>query len=268
MVNSVKIDINYNLIKLKDLIEEIELQVGNRVNEGKLLGNKDDIDFLVPALFKSISYLKQIIILCENGYPDGALILARNIYEQVIICLYIENQETKDKHDKFLDRYFQDSELTRLKLLLEASKRFNQESDIVEYKKQINEHKEKYGSYHKQFWWADVKNFKELSDFITNRNDSFHGLTNNMYLEYKMASLLIHSSSFSNRMNIGANHCVDTRTRCNGHENALFLAVSSIIPIVGFTYMFLDLKGEKIIKELNDFGYDYLDKIYKMKNYF
>ena len=73
--------------------------------------------------------------------------------------------------------------------------------------------------------------------------------------------MLIHPSSFSNRINIGADRGVDARPRSTGHENALFLAVGSIIPIVGCSYQYLQLNEEYVIKELNNLCYVYLEKL-------
>ena len=59
---------------------KIENEVLGIVKNENVLGMNDDVDLLVPALTSSLLFLRQIIILCENGFPDGALILARNIY--------------------------------------------------------------------------------------------------------------------------------------------------------------------------------------------
>lgn len=59
---------------------KIENEVLGIVKNENVLGMNDDVDLLVPALTSSLLLLRQIIILCENGFPDEALILARNIY--------------------------------------------------------------------------------------------------------------------------------------------------------------------------------------------
>lgn len=256
---SQKIVEKYLLDDLNRVLYNLETNVIERVETGKLLGKADDVDLLVPSLTTSLSLLRQIIFLCENGFPDGALILARNIYEQMIICSFIEGQDDANKHDEFLEKYFQDKELTRLKFLNEQAKRFKNEADIIKTDRLIKEHNKMYGSTFNQYWWANKKTFRELSDEITKIDDLHHGLFNNMHMEYKMACIAMHPSSFGNQMNIGSSVVgVDMRARDTGHEHALFLAISSLITIVGYTYYYLDLNDEIVLSELNRLGIHYL----------
>ena len=254
----------YLLKDLFEVIAKVENQVLYAIRNEKLLGNLDDIDLLVPALTTSISLTRQIILLCENGFPDGSLILARNIYEQRIICSFIEEREDTTEREELLKRYFQDAELTRLKYLNEQAKRFNVKADIEETDRLLKEHQEKYGSSFKQYWWSGKNSFKELSDEITNREDSHRGLFNNMHMEYKMACIAMHPSAFGNRMNIGSNVVgVDMRARDTGHEHALFLATSSLIALVGHTYHYLELDDNYVLNELNRLGEYYLRMLIK-----
>ena len=259
------------LIREKYLLEELLATINNiehdvlfTIRNGKDLGKRDDIDLLVPALTTSLSLTRQIVLLCENGFPDGALILARNIYEQRIICSYIEEREDENERKELLEKYFQDAELTRLKYLNEQAKRFNLKDDIEKTDRLIKEHQEKYGSSFKQYWWSGKNSFKELSDVITNREDSHRGLFNNMHMEYKMACIAMHPSAFGNRMNIGSNVVgVDMRARDTGHEHALFLATSSLIALVGHTYHYLELDDNYVLNELNRLGEYYLRMLIK-----
>ncbi len=251
-----EIDNKYLLSDLYHVLVYIENNVIERVKIEKLLGKEDDIDLLVPALTSSLSLLRQIILLCENGFPDGALILARNIYEQRIICSYIEEREDDNERKELLEKYFQDAELTRLKYLNEQAKRFNLRDDIQEADKLIEAHQKKFGSSFEQYWWGGKnKSFKKLSDEITNREDSHRGLFNNMHMEYKMACIAMHPSAFGNRMNIGSDVVgVDMRARDTGHEHALFLATSSLIALVGHAYYYLELDDTYVLSELNRLG--------------
>lgn len=253
------IEEKYHLMDLYRILEEIENQVLFSVKTRKCLGNFDDIDLLVPALTSSLSLLRQIIILSENGFPDGALILARNIYEQMVICSFIEKRDDDIERDDLLKKYFQDAEFTRLKFLNEQAKRFSNETDIVDTNRLIEEHQNKYGSSFKQYWWAGKNSFKEIADEITKCEDFHKGLFNNMHMEYKMACIVTHPSAFGNQMNIGSNVVgVDMRARNTGHEHALFLSVTSLITLVGYTYEYLELDSEYPLSELNSLAILYL----------
>jgi len=262
---SQEIDNKYLLSDLYHVLVYIENDVIERVKIEKLLGKEDDIDLLVPALTSSLSLLRQIIYLCEKGFPDGALMLARNIYEQMIICSFIESQEDDYKRNELLKKYFQDAELIKLKYQKELSKRFGLDEEVHKTSKLIREHNEKFGSSVKQqYWWAEKKTFRALSDEITQTQSSHRGLFNNMHMEYKLACIALHPSAFGNRMNIGSDIVgVDMRARVTGHENALFLAVSSLITLVGYTYDYLELDSCHVLMELNRLGIYYLELLQK-----
>ena len=220
----------YLLNELNSLLVDIETQIITCIKDEGYLEKLDDIALLVPSLTNSLSFLRQIIILCKSGFPDGALILARNIYEQRIICSFIEGEEDQAKHNELLEKYFQDYELIMLKYRNDLAKRFKNEGEIIETNNLIQAHNEKYGSSFNQYWWSGKKNFKELSDEVIKREGSHPGLNNNMHMEYKMACITAHPSSFGNFMNIGSDCIgVDMRARTTGHEQALFLAVSSLL---------------------------------------
>lgn len=261
---SQEIENKYLLSDLYLVLVNIETNVIESIKTRELLCKEDDVDLLVPSLTSSLSLLRQIIHLCEIGFPDGAIMLARNIYEQMIICAFIEEHEDATERKALLEKYFQDAELTRLKYLNEQAKRFNVKADIEETDRLIKEHQEKYGSSFKQYWWSGKNSFKELADEITNREDSHRGLFNNMHMEYKMACIAMHPSAFGNRMNIGSNvEGVDMRARVTGHEHALFLATSSLIALVGWTYHYLELDDNYALNELNRLGEFYLRMLIK-----
>ncbi|MDC7278670.1 DUF5677 domain-containing protein [Butyrivibrio fibrisolvens] len=135
---SQEIDNKYLLSDLYLVLVNIESNVIEKVKKGKLLGKEDDVDLLVPALTSSLSLLRQIIYLCEKGFPDGALMLARNIYEQMIICSFIESQEDEDNHNELLKKYFQDADLIKIKYQNELSKRFGLDKEVHKTSKLIN----------------------------------------------------------------------------------------------------------------------------------
>ena len=262
---SQEIDNKYLLSDLYLVLVNIESNVIEKVKKGKLLGKEDDVDLLVPALTSSLSLLRQIIYLCEKGFPDGALMLARNIYEQMIICSFIESQEDEDNHNELLKKYFQDADLIKIKYQNELSKRFGLDKEVHKTSKLIREHNEKFGSSVKQqYWWAEKKSFRALSDEITQTQSPHRELFNKMHMEYKLACIALHPSAFGNRMNIGSDIVgVDMRARVTGHENALFLAVSSLIALVGYTYDYLELDSCPVLKELNRLGIYYFEMLQK-----
>ncbi len=254
----------YYLCELFELLQNIEDQVFDRVTKDNLLGKNDEIEFLVRSLMRSVSLLRQITILCENGFPDGALILSRSIFEQCIISAFIEEQDDECKRYEVLDKYYADSEVSRLKHIRFQADLFS-DSDVVEKtKKELKVYEEKYRCKLSNYWWSGKCNFTAIVDEVKKHEDGVEGLLNNLHMEYKLASMVIHASSQSNHINIGSD-CfgIDMRARDTGHEGALFLAVASIIPVAGYTYHCLKLNEENVLGELNKLGIQYLEMLRK-----
>lgn len=66
---------------------------------------------------KSILIMREILTLCAHGYPDGALSLGRNLYEQMMIAAFFEiHKEDLDFHE-YVENFFLSSEVQRYKCL-------------------------------------------------------------------------------------------------------------------------------------------------------
>lgn len=256
----------YRLDEVKELLTTIESQVLPIIKQEKLWGRGDDIELLVPALTKSMTMLRGICVLCENGFPDSALILARNIYEQRTICAYILNNDDAH-HEELLNKYFEDYELKRAKYIFKQSKRYGDIDNYKDAEELIEKYKEKYGKKLAEYWWADNKPFSQITEKVMEVDDMHKGLYNNMHTEYELACLATHASCFGNRMNIGTtHHGIDMRARNTGHEEALFLAISSLIPLVGCTYECLRVDVTFVLEQLNKLAILYLKMLLKQTN--
>lgn len=68
----------------------------------------DDINYYFLSTYaKAILTVREALYLLSNGYPDGALSRAREVYEQMVIAFYIKNNYS----DVLIKRYFDDYEL-------------------------------------------------------------------------------------------------------------------------------------------------------------
>ncbi|PHU34411.1 DUF5677 domain-containing protein [Pseudobutyrivibrio ruminis] len=247
----------YCLNDVESLITEIEEQLLGAIKGKQIQEKQDDLNLLLHATMKSISFLREILLMCRHGFPDGALILARNLYEQMIICLFIIEKQGEE-HDRILENYYADYECTRLKYIIEGAKRFNDEKQINETKEKLEEHKKKYGSKHNAYWWSEKRCFNEIEDIVINADNPLKGLFNNMHMEYRTASILVHPSCFSNMVHIGSPFKgIDMRAQREGHEESLFLATTSMIPLVGHTYERLGLDFGEVVDGLNRYGIYY-----------
>ena len=70
------IKVKYKLCELEQILLEIETVVQDAIQRDNIKTDNDNLNFLLYTLGKSIVTIREIIILCWAGYPDGALSLS------------------------------------------------------------------------------------------------------------------------------------------------------------------------------------------------
>ena len=103
-----KIKSIYKLNVLEDILEKCEEDISKEITKLQVKESDDNINFLLYTLGKSFVSIREVIILCWAGFPDGALSIARNIYEQLIITNYIEDNTKRTSSEHILKRYNED----------------------------------------------------------------------------------------------------------------------------------------------------------------
>lgn len=58
---------------------------------------------------------REILTLCAHGYPDGALSLGRNLYEQMIVISFFEMHKDDVDFQEYVDDFFLNYEVQRNK---------------------------------------------------------------------------------------------------------------------------------------------------------
>ncbi|MFR4352634.1 MAG: DUF5677 domain-containing protein [Roseburia sp.] len=108
---------------------------------------------------KSFVSTREIILLCWSGFPDGALSLARNVYEQLIITLYIEKHSGQASLTDILHRYNEDYSYQRAKCLKYEAQYLSKDKDKIDgYQNTIDEIKTQNNLKSiKDYWWASEK---------------------------------------------------------------------------------------------------------------
>lgn len=78
------------------------------------------IEYAIIRLFSRATLsMCEIHNLMDNGYPEGAFALSRQIYETIVLMNYLINHES-DK--AMIERYFDDIEITKIKIKIELEK--------------------------------------------------------------------------------------------------------------------------------------------------
>lgn len=247
----------YKLNELEQVLVKCEDDISSRIADLDIKEADDNINFLLYTIGKSFVSTREIILLCWSGFPDGALSLARNVYEQLIITLYIENCGSQDSLTEILQRYNEDYSYQRAKCLkYEAQYLSKDKGKIDKYQNIIEEIKDNNNIKRiKDYWWADEKGtaFSKICESVIKINIEMEPLLRLMHLMYKRACLSLHASCMGNRIRLGSDCTgIDMGPWENGQENSLFLSTASLIYIVSVTYQFLDIDGTDVNKKLNE----------------
>lgn len=183
--------------------------------------------------------------------------LARNVYEQLIITLYIEKHSGQASLTDILHRYNEDYSYQRAKCLKYEAQYLSKDKDKIDgYQNTIDEIKTQNNLKSiKDYWWASEKgtSFSKLCKSVIEHNKEMEPLLRLMHLMYKRACLSSHASCMGNRIRLGSDCAgIDMGPWERGQENALFLATASLVYIVSVTYRLLDIEGTDVNKSLNE----------------
>lgn len=238
------IKVKYKLCELEQILLEIETVVQDAIQRDNIKTDNDNLNFLLYTLGKSIVTIREIIILCWAGYPDGALSLSRNIFEQFIHVAYIEGHEKSKELDLLLEKYNADYNYQRLKNLKWEAKYITQNTEKEEeYRKKIQAIKQKYkvkGEI-RDYWWAKLKSFSNMCDKVVQQSEDFRIWIRNMQLIYRRACSTLHSSCMGNKIRLGSDFAgIDVGPWNKGQEVSLFLASSGLLLIVTIIYKVLN----------------------------
>ena len=86
--------LQWRLDELDKIIDSMENEIEAAITQQQIQTGHDYTNIILRTAGKSIVSMREIIHLSAFGYPDGALSLARNIYEHVIILAFFENHKS------------------------------------------------------------------------------------------------------------------------------------------------------------------------------
>ncbi|MCM1236001.1 MAG: DUF5677 domain-containing protein [Ruminococcus flavefaciens] len=189
---------------------------------------------------KSILSMKEILCLIQCGYPEGALSLARNLYEQFVIADFFHTHRADGSFQDYIDDFFADYEIQQNKLLLFSAEHV--ENDIAAKQQaeqriakiRSNAHSKK----KRDYWWANKDTFNDMAIDLIKRqtNPDFRKFTAMYHMIYKRACVSLHASCAGNILRLGDDSeflGVDNRPRENGHSVPLLLGVYSFLCVTG-----------------------------------
>ena len=259
----------YNLDSLIDMFDadmeeavaRLHIQTGNTYE-----------NILAYTAGKSIITMREILVLSAHGYPDGALGLARNIYEQMITVCFFDSKIGKSEMQGIINNYYLDADITACKdsryyyKLIDSSEGIKQADE--ELNKLIsmanNKVKDKY-------WWAGCSTFTSLYKTVLNEinDERTKTMIQTLHYAYKRACLELHASLLGNSIRLGQAaadyNIIDTSPRIVMVGFSLWFAVSAFIMIVGAACRCFEIDYSKYGDELNElavfYGKSYNDSI-------
>lgn len=247
--------VKWNLDEFMKIIDEFEDKLSYKVHHKTFSGNSYQM-VLLHIAGKSIVTTREVLTLCANGYPDGALSLARNLYEQMMIVTFFESYQNVEEFQDYIDDYCLNYEVQRNKSLRSISK-YIPEDNYGELAEEYTNIKKR--AKHKiagDYWWANCTNFSELISKIMRKQEDkeFYQFLGFHYARYKRACVSLHANCMGNSMRLGSTsgfNVIDTSPTEYGHSSPLMFAVVSLIYIIGCICNCFQIDATEILKSLN-----------------
>ena len=233
----------------------------------------ESIDYVIIRNYGRLSLcLREMLTLLLNGYPDGALAIARSAYEIAIITDFLYSEVEKKGDKQLLKCYLADHNVKVYK----SQKQLNEEmlklpepsstlgKRIQQLKENLKEIEVQHGKISGMYWWArstfDGKNptFSMIDEKI---NDDLM-----LRILYKRACIAIHASSMGSMALLGRHNergnIIYTTATDEGFEAPLLLGMVSHERVVDVICDYWKLEKKKIFKDA--------DELYKLyaKNVF
>ena len=262
----------WELNKFLNVIDMFENDLAEKIHH-KIKVRNDYQTILLHIAGKSILTIREMLTLCAHGYPDGALSLGRNLYEQMMIVAFFEMHKEDEKFHEYVENFFLSCEVQRNKCLRDIEK-YIPDEETEGLRKKYDELKNRTKSNLKgDYWWARCSSFSDLVSRIMNdqtdeKMKQFLGI---QYARYKRACISLHASCMGNINRLGNDtgfEVVDTSPTLYGHSTPLIYAAVSLLPIIGFVCSAFELDNIKYLKPLNELAayyqsvekYDITDK--------
>lgn len=251
----------WKLEELMDIIRHFEDELADKTHHKMHIGN-DYQTILVHIAGKSILTIREILVLCAHGFPDGALSLGRNLYEQMMITAFLELHKEDQNFQEYVDDYFLSYNAQRNKYLKDINKYLSIEDQGVLDTEREELKTQTQRRIKGDYWWTGFYYFGEIVDFVINKqaDEKFRSFLGLHHARYKRACMSLHSSCNGNLNRIGNHsdfHIIDTSATIHGHSTSLIYATVSLIYIVGVMSNYFQLDLDTQIKQLNELAVYY-----------
>lgn len=265
----------WHLDQLNRLVNNFEADVSDRVNAGCFKVQQDYMMIVLHIIRKTILDLREIHCLCVNGYPDGAMAIARNLYEQFIDLAFFESHRQDVNWNNYIEDYCLNYELKRLKALRKEREYYAEKSDRNQVDDQELQKicaelrqckKQAHAKTGKDYWWTgENRSFAEMQKNIRNNVDQgCQGILCMQEMLYQLSCASLHSGASGNFKRLGddpSQGWLDASPRHEGHAAVLTFAITSFIYIAGVGCKHLQIDPKPYIPVLNELMKGYCSKL-------
>lgn len=256
----------WRLQELVAIIDSIEDDIEAAIQRKRIVTEHDYCNLVLRATGKAVVSMREIICLVSCGYPDGALAIARNLFEQLIILEFFAEKQYDKEFDDLVQDYYLDYEIQRYKALIYEYKYCAQDSKTAEEnQKQLQTIKERTHSKAKgTYWWAGHSSFSQLVDSViaAQKEQNAKHLLHRLHVHYRRACVALHASCIGNTLRLGKDPefaGIDTSPTKEGHGLVLWFATLSFGFIIGSVFSILESEDNSYVKELTELAAYYDD---------
>lgn len=236
---------DWRLEGLETIISDIENDFIKYVSCRKIVAERDYLNLMLDSCVKAILTMREILLLCTFGYPDGAMGLARNLYEQMIILSFFNSHKEDEKFCEYVNDYFLDSDIESEKLIRANYESSGCDDKIEEITERIRKlEQSKYSKIKGQYWWARKSQFAELREEVINTKDvRIKPHFEKMHIAYKIACSTLHAGCSGNSFRLNSEEYGITSTSPSFGKLGLplWFAVCSLIEIFEIACMQLEI---------------------------
>lgn len=260
--------LKFRINELEECIDLIEDEISDKINHANYKTEESYMNLVLRCTAKSLLTIRELILLCKNGFPDGALGLARNLFEQFVIIFIFELQREDSDRDSMVEKYYADYDVQRYKNLKGMFMYTGKTEEAQNCQKEISKLRDQFSIKNfRDYWWSGQKTFYGMVKCIIEHiEEDCKMMVISLYISYKRACLALHANSFGNTNRMGSCMAeINLSPLDEGQEYALDLAVKSFVLIVAVLYRELGMDYEKTNKKLNELSIFYQNIIQKEK---
>lgn len=248
----------YRLNDLSEILDTFEDYLEQLINIQNIQEGQNYINILLHTAGNVIVTSREVICLAAFGYADGALALARTLYEHFIIISFLDMHEKDKDFQNYIDDYYLDYDNT-------CQKYFKDQATKLRYDELIQKVNEKKAdidtkAHHKvngDYWWTGYRSFRELADavFAAKSDTREEKIYIKMHSMYKRACQSIHPNCFSNiwRLEAGLIYSgINTTPSAEGHPLPLQLTSLCLIHLICLISEKLNIDYSYFKQKLNE----------------